>query len=163
MADERWAGRYEVKEELIWVKTNQLQRIIRTGRTGHWINHSKEHCLVGYKGNPPINRQLDCDVVVAGASRLKPPRQNSAVPFFELSTQRWRRPVEAWRHWACGLSVAVHVHWGLGPHWLQVRETSRKPDELYGLLDRYFFFTWQWLVFCCCHLSCVFLDVNNLL
>ena len=23
-------------EEIIWVKTNQLQRIIRTGRTGHW-------------------------------------------------------------------------------------------------------------------------------
>ena len=24
-------------EEIVWVKTNQLQRIIRTGRTGHWI------------------------------------------------------------------------------------------------------------------------------
>jgi mRNA (2'-O-methyladenosine-N6-)-methyltransferase len=28
------------------VKTNQLQRIIRTCRTGHWLNHGKEHCLV---------------------------------------------------------------------------------------------------------------------
>lgn len=28
-------------DELIWVKINQLQRIIRTGRTGHWLNHSK--------------------------------------------------------------------------------------------------------------------------
>jgi len=26
------------------------------GRTGHWLNHSKEHCLVGYKGNPNLNR-----------------------------------------------------------------------------------------------------------
>ncbi len=26
--------RYERIEEIIWVKTNQLQRIIRTGRTG---------------------------------------------------------------------------------------------------------------------------------
>jgi mRNA m6A methyltransferase catalytic subunit len=41
---------YERVDELIWVKTNQLQRIIRTGRTGHWLNHGKEHCLVGLKG-----------------------------------------------------------------------------------------------------------------
>jgi len=40
------ASRYERVDELIWVKTNQLQRIIRTGRTGHWLNHGKEHCLV---------------------------------------------------------------------------------------------------------------------
>lgn len=39
-------SRYERIDELIWVKTNQLQRIIRTGRTGHWLNHGKEHCLV---------------------------------------------------------------------------------------------------------------------
>ena len=42
-----------------------VQRLIRTGRTGHWLNHSKEHCLVGIKGAPPINRNVDCDVVVA--------------------------------------------------------------------------------------------------
>ena len=32
---------YERVDEIIWVKTNQLQRIIRTGRTGHWLNHGK--------------------------------------------------------------------------------------------------------------------------
>ena len=32
---------YERIGELIWVKTNQLQRLIRTGRTGHWLNHGK--------------------------------------------------------------------------------------------------------------------------
>jgi hypothetical protein len=37
---------YKRVDELIWVKTNQLQQLIRTGRTGHWLNHSKEHCLV---------------------------------------------------------------------------------------------------------------------
>ena len=36
---------YTRVDELIWVKTNQLQRLIRTGRTGHWLNHGKEHCL----------------------------------------------------------------------------------------------------------------------
>ncbi|CAK9178765.1 unnamed protein product [Ilex paraguariensis] len=74
---------YKRIEELIWVKTNQLQRIIRTGRTGHWLNHSKEHCLVGIKGNPEVNRNIDTDVVVA-----------------------------------------------------EVRETSRKPDEMYPMLER---------------------------
>ncbi|RUS13753.1 N6-adenosine-methyltransferase 70 kDa subunit [Endogone sp. FLAS-F59071] len=75
---------YDRVDELVWIKTNQLQRIIRTGRTGHWLNHSKEHCLVGMKGNPlGFNIGLDCDVLVG-----------------------------------------------------EVRETSRKPDEVYGLIDR---------------------------
>ncbi|KAI9175070.1 hypothetical protein LWI28_026908 [Acer negundo] len=74
---------YKRVEEIIWVKTNQLQRIIRTGRTGHWLNHSKEHCLVGLKGDPLVNRNIDTDVIVA-----------------------------------------------------EVRETSRKPDEMYPLLER---------------------------
>jgi len=39
---------YNQCDEIIWVKTNQLQRIIRTGRTGHWLNHGKEHCLVWF-------------------------------------------------------------------------------------------------------------------
>ena len=57
---------YTRVDELIWVKTNQLQRIIRTGRTGHWLNHGKEHCLVGMKGNPKnMNNGMDCDVIVA--------------------------------------------------------------------------------------------------
>lgn len=75
---------YQRVDELIWVKTNQLQRIIRTGRTGHWLNHGKEHCLVGMKGNPEnLNRGLDCDVIVA-----------------------------------------------------EVRATSHKPDEIYGIIER---------------------------
>ncbi|KAB7493655.1 N6-adenosine-methyltransferase subunit, partial [Armadillidium nasatum] len=74
---------YERVDEIIWVKTNQLQRIIRTGRTGHWLNHGKEHCLVGMKGNPKINRWLDADVIVA-----------------------------------------------------EVRATSHKPDEIYGIIER---------------------------
>lgn len=74
---------YRRVEEIVWIKTNQLQRIIRTGRTGHWLNHSKEHCLVGIKGNPKINKCIDCDIIVS-----------------------------------------------------EVRETSRKPDEVYTLIER---------------------------
>lgn len=47
-----WYCRYRRCDELIWVKTNQLQKLIRTGRTGHWINHGKEHCLVSSNGAP---------------------------------------------------------------------------------------------------------------
>ncbi|CAF0732700.1 unnamed protein product [Adineta steineri] len=75
---------YQRCDEVIWVKTNQLQRIIRTGRTGHWLNHGKEHCLVGVKGScVGVNRGLDSDVIVA-----------------------------------------------------EVRATSRKPDEIYGMIER---------------------------
>lgn len=74
---------YRRVEEILWIKTNQLQRIIRTGRTGHWLNHSKEHCLVGIKGNPKVNRNIDCDVIVS-----------------------------------------------------EVRQTSRKPDEIYRIIER---------------------------
>jgi mRNA (2'-O-methyladenosine-N6-)-methyltransferase len=74
---------YEQVEEIVWVKTNQLHRLIRTGRTGHWINHSKEHCLIGIKGSPNYFPFLDCDVIVS-----------------------------------------------------EVRETSRKPDEIYKLIER---------------------------
>ncbi len=47
---------YDRVDELIWVKTNQVEQLIRTGRTGHWLNHSKEHCLIGVKGKPALNR-----------------------------------------------------------------------------------------------------------
>jgi len=62
--------------------------------TGHWLNHTKEHCLVGLKGEEPhgllpdgfeekFNFKIDLDVIVS-----------------------------------------------------EVRETSRKPDELYLMIDR---------------------------
>lgn len=75
---------YSVSDEMIWIKLNQLRRTIVTGRTGHWLNHSKEHLLVGIKGNPKwINRKIDLDFIVSGT-----------------------------------------------------RETLRKPDELYGVVER---------------------------
>lgn len=59
----RWG--YKKVDELVWVKTNQIHRLIITGKTGHWLNHTKEHCLVGVKGNPKINIRTDCDVIVS--------------------------------------------------------------------------------------------------
>lgn len=75
---------YTVSDEVIWIKTNQLNRTIVTGRTGHWLNHSKEHLLVGVKGNPLwLNQKIDVDFIVSGT-----------------------------------------------------RETLRKPDELYEIVER---------------------------
>ncbi|QLL32735.1 hypothetical protein HG536_0D02570 [Torulaspora globosa] len=79
---QKWG--YQVIHEIAWIKTNQLNRTIVTGRTGHWLNHSKEHLLVGLKGKPQwLNKRLDTDLIVSST-----------------------------------------------------RETSRKPDELYGLIER---------------------------
>ncbi|KAI5950024.1 IME4 [Candida theae] len=75
---------YQISDEMIWIKLNQLKRTIVTGRTGHWLNHSKEHLLVGLKGDPRwLNLRVDTDVVVSST-----------------------------------------------------RETSRKPDEFYDIIER---------------------------
>ncbi|KAI5954137.1 IME4 [Candida margitis] len=75
---------YQISDEMIWIKLNQLRRTIVTGRTGHWLNHSKEHLLVGLKGDPSwLNLRIDTDVVVSNT-----------------------------------------------------RETSRKPDEFYDIIER---------------------------
>ena len=75
---------YKVINEVSWIKTNQLGRTIVTGRTGHWLNHSKEHLLGGLKGKPTwLNKHIDLDIIVS-----------------------------------------------------TTRETSRKPDELYGMIER---------------------------
>ncbi|KAJ3078920.1 N6-adenosine-methyltransferase subunit mettl3 [Rhizoclosmatium hyalinum] len=80
---EMWG--YKRVDEIVWIKVNQLQRVIRTGRTGHWLNHAKEHCIVAVKGSGPHNYNpgIDSDIIVA-----------------------------------------------------EVRETSRKPDEIYNLIER---------------------------
>lgn len=75
---------YRVINEVSWIKINQLGRTIVTGRTGHWLNHSKEHLIVGVKGSVEwVNRHIDVDLMVS-----------------------------------------------------VTRETSRKPDELYGIAER---------------------------
>lgn len=59
---------YTDVQEIVWCKTNQLGRTICTGRTGHWLNHSKEHVLIGTKGKPEwLTRGLDVDTIVSNA------------------------------------------------------------------------------------------------
>ncbi|KAI5815855.1 MT-A70-domain-containing protein, partial [Pyronema omphalodes] len=49
---EKWG--YKHTDSILWVKTNQLGGTIATGRTGHWLNHMQETCLVGIKGKPTL-------------------------------------------------------------------------------------------------------------
>lgn len=87
-------------DELIWVKINQMQRLIRTGRTGHWLNHTKEHCFVGLKRKG-----------MASVDALPP---GTHIPLPE------------WMHGGLGNDVIV----------APVRDTSRKPDELYDMIEK---------------------------
>ncbi|KAE9386814.1 MT-A70-domain-containing protein, partial [Gymnopus androsaceus JB14] len=95
----------EVGREFIWLKTNQLQRVIRTGRTGHWLNHTKEHMLVGVKTQ--YRYENDAHGVPQPVA-IDPP----VLP-------KWVNK---------GLDTDVIVS--------EVRETSRKPEEVYGLIER---------------------------
>eukprot|EP01018_Ginkgo_biloba_P029512 Gb_22675 [translate_table: standard] len=52
---------------LIFLWTNQLQHYLIMGATGHYLNHSKEHCIVAIKGSPKLHRNLDTDVIVSQA------------------------------------------------------------------------------------------------
>ncbi|TFK27045.1 m6a methyltransferase [Coprinopsis marcescibilis] len=92
---------YTRVDEVVWVKTNQLQRVIRTGRTGHWLNHTKEHMLVGIKNPPPATH----------------------------TSSTGETPTLKFPSWINrGLDTDVIVS--------EVRETSRKPDEVYNMIDR---------------------------
>ena len=53
---------YTRVNEVVWVKTNQLQHVIRTGRTVHWLNHTKEHTLVGVKSPPSSQSDSGCEL-----------------------------------------------------------------------------------------------------
>ncbi|PWN53224.1 MT-A70-domain-containing protein [Violaceomyces palustris] len=102
-------------DELIWVKVGQTQRLIRTGRTGHHLNHTKEHCLVGSKiakRQSPSLPSLSNTVLPQTYSASQPP---GAPP-----------PIPSWVHSGLGTDVIVS----------EVRDTSRKPDELYGMIER---------------------------
>lgn len=112
--------------ELVWVKTNQLQSVIRTGRTGHFLNHSKEHCLVGVKGDPANLRLGDGD---AADTRGGGGGGGEQADKEETRAQERRRGAGGARRGVkplldCDVIVS------------EVRETSRKPDAIYGVIER---------------------------
>lgn len=106
-------------DELIWVKVGQTQRLIRTGRTGHHLNHTKEHCLVGAKIRPTTQAATETarsSNPIAGSTQRYIGSREAGVP----------PPLPEWVH--CGINADVIVS--------EVRDTSRKPDELYSIIER---------------------------
>ncbi|KAI9637327.1 putative mRNA methyltransferase [Dioszegia hungarica] len=91
---------YKRVDEVVWVKVNQVERLIRTGRTGHWLNHTCEHLLVAVK--LPESHPRD-----------------APIPWDTDPTLRELRR---------GVDTDVIV--------AEVRETSRKPEEAYSILER---------------------------
>jgi mRNA (2'-O-methyladenosine-N6-)-methyltransferase len=108
---------YERVDEIIWVKTNQLQRIIRTGRTGHWLNHGKEHCLVCFMYNL-LNFSFHNICLVSNENN--PVTQWICI----LKVGMKGNPTNLNRGLDCDVVVA------------EVRDTSHKPDEIYGIIER---------------------------
>ncbi|SPO23686.1 related to IME4 - positive transcription factor for IME2 [Ustilago trichophora] len=102
-------------DELIWVKVGQTQRLIRTGRTGHHLNHTKEHCLVGAKVRSAPFEDVESKPLPGSTQRYIGSRGAGVPP-----------PLPDWVH--CGINADVIVS--------EVRDTSRKPDELYAIIER---------------------------
>ena len=96
---------------IIWVKTNQLGKIVRTGRTGHWLNHGKEHCLLGIRGQPP-----------PGNLFFNPSHQDHAEHVIRQATESGFLNINS----SSGVDDIIVSN---------VRETSRKPDELYEIIE----------------------------
>jgi mRNA (2'-O-methyladenosine-N6-)-methyltransferase len=107
---------YTRLDELIWVKVGQTQRLIRTGRTGHWLNHSKEHLLIGVK-----RKTTSEDPLVSPLTSLSTTYSASHAPGLPASCL-----IPEWAN--TGLDADVIV--------AEVRDTSRKPDELYSIIER---------------------------
>ncbi|KAK0549426.1 methyltransferase [Tilletia horrida] len=111
-------------DELIWVKVGQTQRLIRTGRTGHWLNHTKEHCLVAAKISSHALASAYESTISTTAAASSATRLNAgASPGIDPS-----HLVPSWLHSTAGLATDVIVS--------EVRDTSRKPDELYGIIEK---------------------------
>lgn len=112
---------YTRVDEIVWVKVGQTQRLIRTGRTGHWLNHTKEHCLVGAKRRP--SQERSASPLVSPLSTLSTIYSASHAPGLPATSL-----LPHWSHSTTGLDTDVIV--------AEVRDTSRKPDEMYSIIER---------------------------
>ena len=98
---------------ITWVKTNQLGAVVRTGRTGHWLNHAKENCLVGFRGN------LD---TVDNFQTFDPGNESHVENVIQKALKN---------------NILTNKILSMDDIIISnVRETSRKPDELYELIEQ---------------------------
>jgi len=109
---------YTRVDEIVWIKVGQTQRLIRTGRTGHWLNHTKEHCLVGVKRKQV---QSTSGNIVSPLAALSSTYGASHAPGLPASSL-----LPDWSNTGLDSDVVV----------ADVRDTSRKPDEMYSIIER---------------------------
>lgn len=148
---------YRRVDELVWVKTSQLGRLIRTGRTGHWLKwvpppsslpfpflffilgfspvlllviHSHAPAsqsrplilihLVSGKSEQGLTNSHTCEHLLVALKIPASHPANDPIPWDTHPTLQSLRK---------GIDTDVVV--------AEVRETSRKPDEVYGVIERY--------------------------
>lgn len=121
---------YKRVDELVWVKTSQLGRLIRTGRTGHWLKYvnllrflppllkPSPASAVKKRDRELINSHTCEHLLVA----LKIPAAHPATAPIPWDTHPSLKSLRK------GIDTDVVV--------AEVRETSRKPDEVYGVIER---------------------------
>jgi mRNA (2'-O-methyladenosine-N6-)-methyltransferase len=108
---------YKRVDELVWVKVSQLGRLIRTGRTGHWLKYVSLFQFSGYSGVDPLSHT--CEHLLVAVKTPKEHPQNAPIPWDSHPSLMSLRK---------GIDTDVVV--------AEVRETSRKPDEVYGVIER---------------------------
>jgi len=130
---------YRRVDELVWVKTSQLGRLIRTGRTGHWLKWVSSLSpsillplllLLLSRHEPRLHHQTDgtkrltnshtCEHLLVALKIPSTHPANDPIPWDTHPTLQSLRK---------GIDTDVVV--------AEVRETSRKPDEVYGVIERY--------------------------
>lgn len=118
---------YKRVDELVWIKVSQLGRLIRTGRTGHWLKYVKYSlsltnnlCRAGRTRSLLLTHSHTCEHLLVAVKVPSTHPKESPIPWDTHSTLRSLRK---------GIDTDVVV--------AEVRETSRKPDEVYGVIERY--------------------------
>ena len=110
------AGMRVVTHDLVWVKLNQLNRLVSAGRTGYYFNHAKETCVVGVY-YPIVDRQ--------GRGIDEEEEENEKKENEEGSENN--NDNDTLNSFPFKDSDVICA---------KVREVSRKPDEIYGIIER---------------------------
>jgi len=115
---QKWGTRARMRvktHDLVWVKLNQLNRLVSAGRTGYYFNHAKETCVVGVYYP-----------VVAGYEEEEERKEKG-----ERDGSENKNTIEDDNdgkvHFPFKDSDVICA---------KVREVSRKPDEIYGVIER---------------------------
>ena len=104
-----------VTHDLVWVKLNQLNRLVSAGRTGYYFNHAKETCVVGVY-HPVLGQE---EREQEREEEVKEGDGSENINTNTINNDTARFPFKD--------SDVICA---------KVREISRKPDEIYGVIER---------------------------